>query len=361
METRKKILEVIYSFEMGGSERLACAIAEAMVNHDYDVKVVALYTNSGPIKDQLAKTNIEAIGLDLEGTNKLIALWRILSLFIKERPDVVHAHHVAQLIKIYLPARLACVRRIILTEHASYSLVVKPRLRMLARIFAKRADQVTTVYKGLEEIFINDFHVRPDRVVTIPNGVDVARYKGKPVSAKADDKNFHIACLGRLVEAKDHENLVQAVKLVVESGVTDIRVNIIGDGPLRDQIESLIKKNKLSDYISMLGNRTDIEILLQSHDILVLSSKREGFPMVILEAMSCGVPCVATAVGGVPDIINSSNGWLVKKEDARALADGILMAYHNKNKFPEMSKAARETIIRHYDIRNILKMYESVF
>jgi len=361
MKIRKKILEVIYSFDMGGSERLACAIAEAMVKKGYDVKVVALYTSSGLIKDQLTKNSVEAIGLDLEGKHILAVFMSIFRLLRQERPDIIHAHHVTQFVKIYWPARLARVKRIVLTEHASYSLVVKPRLRMLAKIFSKRADQVTTVYKGLEKLFKTDFHVAPEKIVTIPNGVDVDKYTIKLAAVALQDGMFQIACLGRLVEAKDHANLVQAVRLVVDSGVTDIKVNIIGDGPLHEQIDNLIRKNQLSDYIALLGNRTDIDILLQSHDILVLSSKREGFPMVILEAMSCGIPCVATAVGGVPDIINSANGWLVQKEDARALADGILLAYHNKQQLPAMGKAARATIVGHYDIRNILEKYEAVF
>lgn len=361
MKNRKKIVEVIYSFEMGGSERLACAIAETMLNKGCDVKVIALYTNDGPIKEQLTKANIEAIGLDLGKSNFLCSLWKIFRLFFREKPDVVHAHHVAQFVKIYFPARIASVKRIVLTEHASYSLTIKPRLRMLARIFSRRADMVTTVFKGLEELFKKDFSVKSEKLVTIPNGVDVDEYAIKPVEKWDDGLVFNIACVGRLVEAKDHENLIKAMRYIVDAGETNIKASIIGDGLLREHIEKLIKEYNLSQFIEILGNRNDIEELLHSHDILVLSSKREGFPMVILEAMSCGIPCVATKVGGVPDVISPSNGWLVEKEDHVALADGILEAYRNHKVLPEMGKSAREIVINNYDIRNVLKMYEKVF
>ena len=355
----KKIFEVIYSFEMGGSERLACAIAEAMLHNKYDVKVVALRTLDGPIKEQLSKNNIQSIGMDLEGRNHLISFWKLFKLFREEQPDIIHAHHVTQLVRIYWPARLAGVKKIILTEHASYSFFVKKKLYILAKIFAKRADRVTTVYKGLEELFIKEFNVNPKKVITIPNGVDVNKYQSKVTHVAGEI--LKIACVGRLVEAKDHTNLIHAVRNVVDSGITNIHVNIIGDGPLRDQIISLIEENNLNKYISMLGNRTDIAKLLNMQDILILPSKREGFPMVILEAMSCGLPCIATRVGGVPDVINPSNGWLVNKEDALALAGAIVNAYHHRANLPQMGKHARETIINSYAIKDVLKMYEAIF
>jgi glycosyltransferase involved in cell wall biosynthesis len=357
----KKIIEVIYSFEMGGSERLACAIAESLLEKNYEIKVVALRTISGPIKAQLEQGKIEAIGMDLEGKNYLYSFWKIFKLFKKEKPNVIHAHHVTQLVKIYWPARLAGIKNIILTEHASYSLYIKPKLRLLAKIFAKRANKVTTVFKGLEELFINDFHVDPGKIITIPNGVDVDKYKSVSKEKIVTGNTLQIACIGRLVEAKDHANLIKAIRHVIDSGTTNIHVNIIGDGPLQGQIVELIKITKVGDYISMLGNRLDIDALLRSHDVLVLPSKREGFPMVILEAMSSGLPCVATRVGGVPDVINSSNGWLVNKEDPADLARAIMDAYHNKSKLFTMGMHARETVLEKYDIKKVLKLYEAIF
>ena len=360
------ILEVIYSFAIGGSERLAVAIAKKAKELGCNVAVCAVRGTEGPIRDQLEKEGIACYGISDGNVSPIITRYRLYRLFKKLKPSVLHLHHVTQLIASYWPAKLAGVPRLVLTEHASYSLRVVKKLNKRAKFYSKRADVVTTVHDGLKEFFITELGVPDNIIMTIPNGVDTEKYKPDR-NNKRFRKEFSIpddivlfGCIGRLVEAKHHQNLLEAISIIKKNNVTDLLFAVIGDGDLRAFIEEKIKQYNIESLVIMAGQRSDIENILQGIDVCVLSSKREGFPMVILEAMSCGVPCVSTAVGSVPDILDSNCGVVVPPENPRELAAGIMSMAQRRQEYLKMGDHAREIVTANYDIANVLNKYLEV-
>lgn len=362
----KQIMEVIYAFEIGGSERLAAAIAEKISQYGESVSVCAINGDAGPIRTQLEKNNIPCYGIGGGEISALTVRYRLYKLFKQVKPDVLHMHHITQLINCYWPAKLAKVPRLVVTEHANYSLRTVKKLNRRAKFYTKRADALTVVHGGLKDYFEQEMAVPAEMITTITNGVDTHIYTPGDASSEfrtsigiSDDVTV-LACIGRLVEAKDHQNLLDAVKYMVEKGHTDFRLLIVGDGPYRQQLEGDATEQGINENVLFLGARSDIVDILHNTDICVLSSKREGFPMVLLEAMGCGIPCVSTQVGGVFQLIDENNGRIVPPEDSVALAEAIIALYKDKQTIKKLGVAARETILNGYKIEDVLDAYKQI-
>ena len=362
----KQIMEVVYAFDIGGSERLAAGIAEKISQLGGSVSVCAINGEIGPIRTQLEKSNIPCYGVGGGKISALAVRYRLYKLFKQVKPDVLHMHHITQLINCYWPAKLAGVPRLVVTEHANYSIRTIKKLNRRARFYTKRADALTVVHDGLKDYFVKEMDVPEKMITTITNGVDTNIYT--PGSASSEFKvsmgipeNMTVlACVGRLVEAKDHRNLLSAVKHMVDKGHTDFRLLIVGDGLYRRQLEDYVVEQGINDNVLFLGARSDIVDILHNTDICILSSKREGFPMVLLEAMGCGVPCISTQVGGVFQLIDDRNGRIVPPEDSSALADAMIALYRDKQTINKLGVAARETILNGYGIEEVLNAYKQI-
>ncbi len=364
--SHKRIMEVIYAFEIGGSERLAAAIAEKISQYGESVSVCAINGDAGPIRTQLEKNNISCYGIGGGDISALAVRYRLYKLFKQVKPDVLHMHHITQLIHCYWPAKLANVPRLVVTEHANYSLRTVKKLNRRAKFYTKRADALTVVHSGLKDYFEQEMEVPAEMITTITNGVDTRIYTPGDASSEfkasigIPDDVAVLACIGRLVEAKDHQNLLNAARFMVEKGHTDFRLLIVGDGPYRQQLERHATEQGLNGNVLFLGARSDIVDILHNTDICVLSSKREGFPMVLLEAMGCGVPCVSTQVGGVFQLINDSNGRIVPPEESIALAEALISLYKDREAILKLGAAARETIVSGYEIEDVLNSYKQI-
>ncbi len=165
--------------------------------------------------------------------------------------------------------------------------------------------------------------------MVIPNGVDTQKFRPADqggarqslgIDTSMNETEIIIGAAGRLTKVKGFDVLIEAVRLLVESGRRP-RVLIAGEGPERDSLRTQIAEAGLQDRIQLLGIREEMATLYAACDVFVLSSHREGSPSVVLEAMASECPVVATAVGGVPEIIEDGrSGILVPPGDAQSLA-----------------------------------------
>jgi glycosyltransferase involved in cell wall biosynthesis len=179
--------------------------------------------------------------------------------------------------------------------------------------------------------------VPSNKLHVIPNGYDEHLFK--PLStAKAREKlglpqnKKILLSVGNLVDVKGHTYLIGAMSLVLRKR-KDIRLIIVGSGPLKELLQSMVKRYGLEDYVMLAGGRRheEIPIWMSASDIFILPSLREGFPTVIPEAMACGKPIVATKVGGVPEAIYSDElGILVPPKDPEWLSWAILEGFNRK-------------------------------
>jgi glycosyltransferase involved in cell wall biosynthesis len=211
--------------------------------------------------------------------------------------------------------------------------------------------------------------VRPSRVMTLQNAVDgpisedlfLKHRDEKRKSLRITNGDFAVGYVGRLSEEKWVKYLLRACSLLRRSGVA-VRVILIGEGPQRQELEILVRDEDLEDVVYFAGFRRDVESWLPAFDAFVLPSLTEGTPMSVLEAMASGVPVVATAVGGLPQVIeNGRNGILVPPENPGKITEALCLLHADDAKREELSHCAKQTIREKYGMSDWARKLETEY
>lgn len=228
------------------------------------------------------------------------------------------------------------------------------------------ADHVITVSKSNFTLLVNELSIPADKISIIPNGFNSNLFKpmDKVLARKrlnlSEDKKI-ILNVANLVPVKGHKYLIEAMKNIVKDR-KDIMLIIVGDGPLRGDLEKQIKKLNLENYVKLAGAKPhdEIPLWMNAADIFVLPSLSEGNPTVMFEALGVGLPFVGTAIGGVPEIITSEDyGLLCPPADPECLAEKILIALDKEWDREKIRKYAEQFTWDNI-VKQTLKFYERV-
>lgn len=195
----------------------------------------------------------------------------------------------------------------------------------------------------------------------IPNGVDIKKFK--PLSEKRTDI-INILYVGRLIRRKGLKYLIQSMPTVISKTRIMLKLTIIGDGPIREKLETMVKKLIVEHVIDFQGFVSEKKLVerYQKADIFVLPSLFEGFGNVITEAMASGLPVIATRVGAIPEIvIDGETGFLVQSKDSVSLADAITKLVVDKNLRKKMGKAGRTRVEKLYSWSKIVEKYVATY
>lgn len=320
-----KILYVITGLGLGGAEKVMIQLAEKIKSLNHSIKIIYL---TGNVQVQPNDKTIEIIGLNLNSAIDFVEASRKYRQVIYDfHPDVIHAHMIhanifTRLNSIFLPRDI----KLICSAHSSNEGGI---LRMLAyRLTNGLSDVLTNVSQEATQSFIKKKAVNASDIVTIYNGIDLTKFRsiGKvnnisKCKLKIDSNDKIILAVGRIEDPKDYPTLIKAVSLLSET-TNNFKLLIAGEGTLRKDLEILINKLKVSDRVYLLGNRDDIPELMALSDLYVLSSKFEGLPTVLIEAMACGKFVVSTDCGGAREVIGDT-GILVPIKDSKKLAAAL--------------------------------------
>jgi glycosyltransferase involved in cell wall biosynthesis len=232
-----------------------------------------------------------------------------------------------------------------------YNRLDRTALRFSKRIIAVSDDiRADLLSRGID----------PERVCTLRNAVPVhdlngtfpSRRKKARAALGLGDREFVIGFAGRLSEEKGLRYLIAASALLKGEGLRS-RTVLLGDGPQQQELKSLADTEGLRQDVLFAGFRSDVENLLPAFDVFVLPSVTEGTPMALLEAMSTGIPVVASAVGGVPDVIDhDQNGILIPAGDPRAISDALFKLNRNSALRAMLAVQALKTIREKYNVKD---------
>jgi glycosyltransferase involved in cell wall biosynthesis len=232
-------------------------------------------------------------------------------------------------------------------------------------------DKSIAVSDEIRQRCIKNQGVSPEKIITIPTAVDVEKFCGRTsrdqlrVQLGINASSPLVGTVARLVTPKRLDFLLDAARLVCDA-VPQARFLIIGDGPLRDELERQAKQLDLApDYVRFLGSRLDIPDLLSALDIFVLSSEIEGLPVAMLEAMAASRPVVATQVGGIPQVIqNGQNGLLVPPKDPTGLAKAILTLIEDGDLRESMAQEGYRTVETRFSVdvvsKQVIALYDDL-
>ena len=333
------VLFVIRSMGRGGAERQLSLLARTLQARGLNIAVAVFYAG-GALEQELHDAGVEVLDLKKSGRWSNVDVIRRLMRFVRERrPRVLHSYMPTQnvtalLLKPWLAyhgCTVVCGIRTALSNAWRYS-KLGGVVDLLQKILMPLADRVisnsTRALRGLGR------WVLPGRGFAIPNGVEYERFvfstgkrAGQRDAWNVGNGEVLLGLVGRLDPQKNHRLLLDALSLVGD-GMPNVRLVFVGDGPseYREAMQGHADALGLASRVLWAAASDDLSAVYSALDLVCLSSVTEGFPNVIAEAMCVGLPCVATDVGDVAELMGDC-GWVVPSGDAPALADALLQAY----------------------------------
>ena len=350
-----RVLFVVPDLRFGGAERHVATLAPALDPRRVVASVVCIGEEGGLFPGLLA-TGVPTRALRLH-RNPVAALLALMRIMRAERPDVVVTRGYSAECLGRVAAVLTRVPRCVIWVHNCGDVVPRGRVRTVVdRILAPVTDAYYAVANGQRPYITGELGYPDDRIEVIYNGVDPAAIplapgRRDPAAAAVaaefgiGDDTPVVGVVAVLRPEKDHANLLRAMRLVLDE-VPDARLLVIGDGEERARTEALADLLGIAGSVVFTGSRSDVPTLLSVVDVVALASYTvECFPMALLEAMAAGVPTVATAVGGVPEMVaDSVTGYVVEPRDPRAMASALVKVLRDRDAASMMGAAARKRV-----------------
>lgn len=349
-----RVCHVSLGLSTGGLERLLVDFARFHDRERFEMTFVALNDAGRPAAD-IRESGCQVVALQAKGLGRMARWKRLTALFRSLQPDVVHTHNAAPHWYASPAARWAGVPTIINTRHGQ-RFGQTWRAWLQYRLASLVVNKIVAVSDDAAELCRNEDRLPASKVMRIWNGIDPERFEfrgpvAKPVAIS----------VARLSAEKDFPTLLRAVAIARQK-VPGLQLRIVGDGAERPGLERLSAELGLTGSVEFLGERNNVPELLANAGFFVSSSLTEGISLTLLEAMAVGLPVLATAVGGNPEIvIPGQTGRLVPPSDPAALAAGLVQLCHEQAKWPDYGTNARRRVVETFDIRRMIRDYEDLY
>lgn len=356
--TRSRVVQIIHTisaFDVFGPEKTVINECVALRRAGWDCQIVNFWEPVDiPISSKVELAGVPYSCIATRGKLDWRAMRQLARKFRMLGQPLVHSHGYKADMYSLLAARISG-SRVVTTVHGWTSENSKVRLYERLQAFLWRFfDQVICVSESYRKT-AERVGVPSEKLVVIHNGI-LSSYcpseSGLRHQVRAAlgllDSHIAIASVGRLGIEKGHRFLIEAVARLVQK-FPNLRVFIIGDGNERGAIAELVRSLDIEKHVVLLGHRNDLSVLYPGMDVLAITSLREGLPNVLLEAMLNGVPAVATAVGGIPEVIQDGHdGYLVTPGDMSGFVDRLTSMLSSHDRRQTMGDAARETVISRF-------------
>jgi glycosyltransferase involved in cell wall biosynthesis len=358
------ILHVLAASTVGGLERVVESLAAGhrALTHRVCVAVVLEPMESEhPFVRSLHGRDLEVVPIQVAARSYHAERAAIANLCDRLRPDVVHTHgYRADVVDAGVARRLGIAT--LTTVHGFTGGDWKNRLyELLQRRAFRRFDAVVAVSRPLGNALAAD-GVPRGRLHVIQNAWDGAvALLERPAARRAlgvPDEGFRVGWVGRMSREKGPDVILQALALL---GDAPVELSMLGDGEERTRLQSRGEVLGVAARTTWHGTVDEAAPLFPAFDVFVLSSRTEGTPMALFEAMAAGVPVVATTVGGVPDVVSAAEAILVPPDDPASLADAVRETLGNPAAARDRARAARRRLEREFAVQPWLERYETLY
>ncbi len=358
-----RILHTESSLGLGGQELRIVSEAKGMLARGHEVLIAA------PFNSQLVHLAVEEglpcerIPAGLDGWRRLVPVF--LKLIARHRIQVVHTHGSQDSWTASLAGRLSTAKPVIVrTRHKSTPISTSFRHDVLYR---RLPHAVVTTGEFVRQRVIQQLHLHPDAVFSIPTGVDLRRFRPMaPCEALRGALGIekHALLVGTVTFLRHEKGghiLIDALRLL-KNQFSDLRCLIVGTGPEYPKLLTLIQQHGLDETVAMTGFREDIPDILSLLDVFVLPSLEEGMPQSLTQALAMKCPVIASEVGAVPEVVqDGQTGLLVPPQNPQALAEKMAFLLSHPEQGKRMAKAGREVIERSYSLEHMIDQTEQLY
>jgi len=352
--SHKTIVHLIDRLTIGGLERVIANFITG--THEQPISNIIISIRE-VVTTGIMPSHVDVFSLRKQEGHDLPSHIRLWKLLRKIKPDIIHTYNLPS-IEYHPIAWCAGVKGHIHAEHgrdAGDPHGLNKKHNTLRKLMSRFIQSYVSVSEDLHAWLIDHVGIAEKKAVLIQNGINTDRFN----LPKTESEVLRFAIVARITPVKDHLNLLKAFLVLKEElGHKALpQLAIVGDGDHKEALEEFCRNGGL-ECVEFLGARDDVEQILASTDVFVLSSIAEGIPMTILEAMSARIPIVSTNVGGIPEVVTDGvEGYLVEKSNPDALASALkkyilqpeLIALHGEN--------ARNKILSNFDEKNMINAY----
>ncbi|MBS0370663.1 MAG: TIGR03088 family PEP-CTERM/XrtA system glycosyltransferase [Proteobacteria bacterium] len=375
-DSRPLIIHIVYSFDVGGLENGIVNLINRMPVERFRHMIVALAYCSPSFCQRIQRSDVEFVSIN-KGSGHGFRLYpKIYRMLRQLKPAVVHTRNLAAL-EMVVPAWLAGVPLRLHGEHGWDNSDPDGRsrkYRLLRKLYSPFVSRYIALSRTIESYLVERVGIEAGRIRRICNGVNADRFVPASTRREISGSPFNdpdlvvFGTVGRQQAVKDQPTLVRAFGMFVrtnEEAAKRARLILVGNGPLADSLTELVKSEGLDGLVWMAGERSDVPEIMRGLDVFVLPSQAEGISNTLLEAMASGLPVVATAVGGNPElVVDQQTGLLVPALDPQAMGSGFAALFNDPARARSMGAAGRERVLTNFSmdamIGNYLALYEGM-
>ncbi|MCC6127009.1 MAG: glycosyltransferase [Pirellulales bacterium] len=362
---RLNVMHAVYSLETGGLENGVVNLCNRL-NPERFAPSICVFRSGGALESRVDARRVKLAAakswMGIDPTLPFRLAWHLRRL----RIDILHTHSWGTLVEGWAAAKMARTPIVIHGEHGVME--ERPRNVMIQRWLWSKVRQVAAVSAPLADRMAQVVNFPRNRIQVIPNGVDTERFR--PCRERRSEwrrdfdlpeAEFTVGMVARLVPVKNHLGMLQALALLKERGENAV-LAIAGSGPLRESLQAAARDLNICDRVRFLGDIPQIERFLNALDAFVLNSVSEGMSNTVLEAMACGLPVVATAVGSNSLLLDEGKaGCLIPAENAEALARNLEQLMRDRPLREELGRIARVRVEKHFSIDRMVRDYEELY
>ncbi|MHB9143930.1 MAG: glycosyltransferase [Symbiobacteriia bacterium] len=350
-----RILQIRSEFKVNGPGIHAVSLAGSLAKRGHHVVAVS---SGGDLTEELERNGVHhyrvpTLARERRSVSDVLDTTRQLREIIRtEATEVIHGHNAAATSLAQFASRAVHFPRgvpALNTVHGTGK-----------EWFAKYAPCDLIVVADFKRQELIRRGIKPQRIVTVYNGVDTQRFTRRPKQSPWPGRKV-VGIVAVMNRGKGHEYLVEAARAVADR-IPEVLFVHVGDGPLRPELERRIHELHLEDNVVLLGMRRDVPALLPEFEVFTLPSEIEVFPLAILEAMACGKPVVATNVGGIPEMISPGvNGYLIPPKDPWQLATALTSLLLDPSTAESMGKTGRDLVEQRFSEELMINRLEALY
>lgn len=361
------IAHVLYSFDVGGLEGQLASLIDHMDSGKFSHSI-CLFSERTAALARIRNKDVKVHMIKRNFSNDPTVIFRLAGLLKRIRPDIVRTYNWGGMEGV-IAAKLAGIGAIAHSEHGfDIEEIYKRKSRrvLLRRSVLRACDKIVAVSRYLENWLINDVKVPRDKIMLIPNGYDAdIFFPGKDMERRRalgiKDDELVIGAVGALKELKNQRCLISAFAGLAR-GRGDLRLLLVGEGPLRKDLEALAMREGIAEKTIFMGEVSKPASIYKAMDIFALPSLSENAPNALLEAMATGLAIVATDVGDVKYMLDEGRcGIVVKAGDVCGLQNGIKYFLEDPSRIQAKGHAAASRAKEAFDIKKIKGIYEDLF
>ncbi len=367
------IAHVVHHLDVGGLENGLVNLINHIPPNRYRHAIIC-QKGFTDFRHRISRNDVEIIALNKQEGKDFKLYLNLFKTLRQLKPDIVHTRNLGT-----MEAQLvAVVARITARVHGEHGRDIfdlngqNRKYNLLRKFISPFINHFITVSKDLETWLTQTIGVPPNKIAQIYNGVDNDRFHtslNKHIEFSPlgffDKDTFVIGSVGRMAAVKDYPTLVRSFIKALKSKPSarmNLRLLIVGDGIARNKCIEIAKKANIESLVWFPGERTDIPALMQSMNLFVLPSLGEGISNTILEAMSCGLPVIATHVGGNIELVKEGvTGRLIAPGNQNEMTEAILTYYTNTQLAKDHGYAARQQIEKNFSMNTMMNAYLSVY